>query len=104
MKIAGDGVSRDRKIFGARGLCRYSHSAVQGRPGSGADSPAELSRGAAGIGAAFLRSRADHLFVGRGVETIPDPFAECLLHAAVLAGMKGQDGRATAGLQAMRQV
>ena len=48
--------------------------------------------------------RAEDSVADGGVNSCADSCVECFFHAAILAGMKGEDDCAAAGLQAIRKL
>ena len=50
------------------------------------------------------RCRAEDSVADGGVNSCADSGVECFFHAAILAGVKGEDAGAAAGFQAVRKL
>jgi len=67
------------------------------------DGPAELGGGGAGVGVALGGGGADHAAGDFLVEAFAVRGLEGLFHAAVFAGVEGEDGEASAWIEAVRE-
>ena len=68
-----------------------------------ADGPAEFGGGGAGVGVAFFGPGADDAAGDFAVEACAVGGLEGFFHAAIFAGMEGEEGDAAAGVEALRQ-
>jgi hypothetical protein len=63
----------------------------------GLSSPAQFRGRGAGVVAVFLKGGADDFIIHGTEDACAEAIAEKVLYATILAGMKGQNGHATAG-------